>query len=121
MRHSPLPKVLFIEHRKRLVKKLPPGSVVVVHANDLYPTNADGTMSFVQNSDQFYLSGVDQEETVLILFPDAPDPKLREILFLKETSDLIAIWEGAKLSKEQAAERTGIPLHSIHWLDKFDQ
>ena len=91
--------------------------MVVVHANDIYPTNADGTMSFKQNSDLFYLSGVDQEETVLVLMPDAVDPKEREILFLKETSEQIAIWEGAKLTKEEARAATGI--ERIEWVDKF--
>jgi Xaa-Pro aminopeptidase len=99
---------------------LPPGSIVILHANDIYPTNADGTMLFHQSSDLFYLSGVDQEETILVLFPDAPDEKQREMLFLRETNEHIAVWEGEKLTREQAAERTGIPLSSIHWLDKFD-
>lgn len=120
MRYSPLPAPLFTAARKRLRKQLPPGSVVIVHANDIYPTNADGTMGFHQSSDQFYLSGVDQEESILVLFPDAPDEKQREMLFLRETNEHIAVWEGEKLTKEQAAERTGIPVTSIHWLDKFD-
>lgn len=120
MRCRPLPSSLFVEARKRLRKRLKPGSVVIVHANDIYPTSADGTMPFVQNSDLFYLTGVDQEETVLILFPDAPDEKQREMLFVRETNEHIAIWEGEKLTKQQAAEHTGIPLKSIHWLDRFD-
>ena len=120
MRYRTLPSSLFTGARKRLRKLLKPGSVAIVHANDIYPTSADGTMPFVQNSDLFYLSGVDQEETILVLFPDAPDEKQREMLFLKETSEQIAIWEGEKLTKEQAAERTGIPQRSIHWLDRFD-
>lgn len=120
MRHRPLPSSLFTDARKRLRKLLKPGAVAIVHANDIYPTSADGTMSFVQNSDLFYLSGVDQEETVLILFPDAPDEKQREMLFVRETNEHIAIWEGEKLTKEQAAERTGIPKSSIHWLDRFE-
>lgn len=120
MRYSPLPAPLFTAARRRLRKKLLPGSVVILHANDIYPTSADGTMDFRQSSDLFYLSGVDQEETILVLFPDAPDEKQRELLFLRETNEHIAVWEGEKLSKEQAAKRTGIPLSSIHWLDKFD-
>ena len=120
MRYDPPSKELFIENRKRLVKKLRPKSIAILHANDVLPSNADGVLPFVQNSDLYYLSGVDQEETVLVLFPDAPDPKHRGLLFLKETSELISVWEGEKLTREQAAERTGIPLHSIHWLDKFD-
>jgi Xaa-Pro aminopeptidase len=120
MRYRPLPSSLFVDARKRLRKKLKPGSVVIVHANDIYPTSADGTMPFVQSSDLFYLTGVDQEETVLILFPDAPDEKQREMLFVRETSEQIAIWEGEKLTKQQASERTGIPVKSIHWLDRFN-
>ncbi len=121
MRYSSPPKELFIENRRRLVKGLKPGSLAVAQANDICPTNADGVMGFVQNSDLYYLSGVDQEETVLILFPGAPDERMREMLFLKETSEHISIWEGEKLTKHQAAERSGIPLHSIHWLSEFDR
>jgi Xaa-Pro aminopeptidase len=120
MRYAPLPATLFVEARQRLRKLLPKGAMAIVHANDILPTNADGSLPFIQNSDLFYLSGVDQEETILIIFPDAPDPKMREMLFLKETSELIAIWEGAKLTKDQAVERTGIAKNAIHWLDAFD-
>lgn len=120
MRYTPLPASLFIAARKRLRKKLPPGSVVILNANDIYPTNADGTMNFCQSSDLYYLSGVDQEETILVLFPDAPDEKQREMLFVRETNEHIAVWEGEKLTKEHAAQRSGIPQSSIHWLDKFD-
>lgn len=120
MRYTPLPKELFIESRTRLSKKLPPKAAVFLHANDIYPTNADGTMPFVQNSDLFYLSGVDQEETVLVLFPDAPDEKQRAMLFIRETNETIAIWEGEKLNKERAAARSGIPVSSVHWLSDFE-
>tara|TARA_B100000900_G_C20508986_1_gene687161 strand:+ start:1 stop:1182 length:1182 start_codon:yes stop_codon:yes gene_type:complete len=82
------------------------------------PTNADGTMPFVQNSDLFWLSGVDQEESKLIIFPESSNPKHREILFLKETSDLIAIWEGEKLSKEKAFETSGIS--TVYWNTQFE-
>lgn len=97
---------------------LKPNSMVIVLANDIYPTNADGTMAFKQNSDLFYLTGVDQEETTLVLMPDAVDPKEREILFVKETSELIAVWEGEKLTKEQARAATGI--ERIEWSQAFD-
>ena len=120
MRYAQPSAPLFVNARKRLRKKLPPGSLAILHANDIYPTNADGTMAFHQSSDLFYLSGVDQEETILVLCPDAPDEKQREMLFLRETNEHIAVWEGEKLTREDAAKRTGIPLHSIHWLDKFD-
>lgn len=120
MRYAPLPKSLFVDARKRLRQLLPRGAVAILQANDVYPTNADGTMPFVQSSDLFYLSGVDQEETALILFPDAPDEKMREMLFLRETNEHIAVWEGERLTKEQAAERSGIPVSSVRWLGEFE-
>ena len=92
--------------------------MVILHANDIYPTNADGTMPFKQNNDLYYLTGVDQEETTLVLMPDAVDPKEREILFVKETSELTAIWEGEKLTKAQARAATGI--ERIEWANSFE-
>lgn len=118
VRYQPAPAELFIENRRRLAAALPPGALVILHANDIMPTNADGTLGFAQNSDLYYLSGIDQEETVLILFPDAPDPKQREILFVRETSELIAIWEGDKLTQTQARERSGI--QKIVWTSEFE-
>lgn len=118
MRYQPLPADLFIANRQRLYAKLPPNSLVIVHANDVLPTNADGSLPFIQNSDQFYLSGIDQEETILVLFPDAADPKQREMLFVRETNETIAVWEGEKLTKPQATERSGI--QRVHWLTDFE-
>jgi Xaa-Pro aminopeptidase len=92
--------------------------MVVLNANDVLPTNADGTMVFRQSSDLFYLSGVDQEETILVLFPEHPDPKLREVLFVRETNDHIAVWEGAKLTKTQAQLVSGIT--RICWTHQFE-
>lgn len=117
MRYKTIDKELFVSNRKRLVKELKSNSVVVVNSNDIMPTNADGTMRFRQNSDIFYLTGVDQEETILVLCPDFPDKKYREVLFLRETSDLIATWEGHKLSKEEATEATGI--ETVLWTSEF--
>ncbi len=114
MRYTPIDPQLFVENRARLRQLLPPRSLAVLNANDIPPTNADGTLGFVQNSDLFYLSGVDQEETVLLIFPDAADEKQREILFLRETNETIATWEGHKLTKDEARKRTGI--QRIHWL-----
>ena len=82
------------------------------------PTNADGTMKFIQNKDLFHLSGVDQEESILVIFPDAYNPEHREILFLKETNEHIARWEGAKLDKKSASECSGIK--TVYWLQEFD-
>lgn len=109
---------LFINNRKRLAAELKPNSIAVLNANDVMPTNADGSMRFKQNSDLFYFTGVNQEESILLLCPDAVEEKNREILFLRETSELIAIWEGKKLSKEEATELTGIK--NVQWLNSFD-
>ncbi len=117
MRYQPIDPQLFVQNRARLREKLPPNSLVVVNSNDILPTNADGTLLLRQNSDLFYLTGIHQEETVLVLFPDAPDEKQREMLFCKETSELIAIWEGDKHTKDSARETSGI--ERVHWLDEF--
>ncbi len=119
MKYQPIEPHLFVENRKRLYAKLKPNSVVVVHANDILPTNADGTLPFKQNSNLFYLCGIDQEETVLILAPDHPNENMREILFLKETSVDISIWEGFKLMKDEGARRSGI--NSVKWVSAFEQ
>lgn len=118
MRYDPIDPQLFLRNRERLRGLLKPDSIVIVLANDIYPTNADGTMAFKQNADLFHLTGVDQEDTVLVLMPDAKDPKEREILFVKETSEHIAIWDGEKLSKEQARAATGI--ERIEWSHSFE-
>jgi len=118
MKYAPIKNTLFIENRKKFMKQLKPGSVAVLHSNDIQPTNADGTMAFRQNSDLFYLSGIDQEESILVLFPEFPDKKMREILFLRETNEEIAIWEGHKYTKEEAIETSGIL--TIKWLSEFE-
>jgi Xaa-Pro aminopeptidase len=117
MRHLPIDTSLFIANRQRLAARLLPGSLAIVNANDILPTNADGTLLMQPNSDLFYLSGVEQEESVLMLFPDHPDETMREILFLRETSELLKIWEGHKLTKDEAIATSGI--RNIKWLDTF--
>lgn len=117
MRHAPIPQKLFIENRQRLAARLAPNSLVVVHANDLLPANADATLPMVANSDLFYLTGIEQEETVLLLAPDAFDEKLREVLFVRETSDLLKVWEGAKHTKEEATKLSGIK--TVKWLTEL--
>ena len=117
MRHAPIAPELFIENRRRLRALLPPGSLAIVNANDIPPTNADGSLMPVANSDLFYLTGVEQEESILVLAPDAHDEKMREILFLRETSEHIAQWEGHKLTIEEAKKRTGI--ERVKWLAEF--
>jgi Xaa-Pro aminopeptidase len=119
MRYKKIDKSLFVNNRKRFIKELKPGSVAVFNSNDIMPTNADGTMRFRQNNDLFYLTGADQEETILVLCPDYPDKKYREVLFLRETSELIATWEGHKLTKEEAREQTGI--ETVLWTSEFQK
>jgi Xaa-Pro aminopeptidase len=118
MRYEAIDNQLFIQNRNRLYTQLKPKSLVVLNANDILPTNADGTMVFKQSTDLFYLSGVDQEETILVLFPDHPDPKLREVLFVRETNDHIAVWEGEKLTKSQAQVVSGIT--RVCWTHQFE-
>lgn len=119
MKYSPIDNKLFVRNRKKFMAQMRPKSLAVFNSNDIYPIGADSTMPFVQAPDIFYLSGADQEETVLLLFPDAIDKKHREILFVRETNDHIAVWEGAKLNKDQAKEISGI--ETIYWLGEFDK
>src|ERR1019366_3628157 len=119
MKYSAIDSKLFIENRKRFSEKLKPTSIAIFVSNDMMPTNADGIMGFVQNSDLFYLSGIDQEETILLIYPDAVSGLQKEILFLKETSKTSAIWEGAKLTTEQATIISGIK--NIYWFNNFEQ
>ncbi len=99
--------------------QMKPKSLAVFNSNDIYPIGADSTMPFQQNRDIFYLSGVDQEESILVLFPDAPEEKHREMLFLTETNDHIAVWEGAKLTKEDAFDVSGI--RTVYWMKDFEK
>jgi len=117
MKYTTINKQLFIENRNRFIKKLKPNSIAVFNSNDIMPTNGDGTLNFKQNSDLFYLSGIDQEESILLLFPDSKNQEHREILFLKETNEHIAIWEGHKYTKEEATATSGIK--KVYWLSEF--
>lgn len=117
MKKVSLPAELFVENRRRLVERLPPNSLVILHSNDIMPTNADGTLGFHQNADLFYLTGINQEETILILAPNAFDEKLREVLFVREPNEHLTIWEGHKLSKPQAQGTSGIA--TVKWLTEF--
>lgn len=119
MRYEPINPELFISNRHNFVKQLLKCSLAVFHSNDVMPTNADGTLAFRQNNDLLYLSGIDQEESVLLLFPDAKDERNREILFIRETNEHILTWEGYKLSKEQAREVSGIK--HVLWTSEFKQ
>jgi len=118
MKYLPIDNQLFINNRKSFSKRLATNTIAIFNANDLMPTNADGTMPFRQNNDLFWLSGVDQEESVLVIFPDNIDESQREILFLKETNEHIAIWEGAKLTKEGALKTAGVK--TVYWLNELE-
>jgi Xaa-Pro aminopeptidase len=119
MKYSRIDSKLFIDNRKRFVKELSSNSLAVFNSNDIFGTSADSTLSFVQHSDIFHLSGVDQEESILVLFPNCKNKNHREILFLKETNEHIAVWEGEKLSKTQAYEVSGIK--TVYWLSQFER
>ena len=118
MRYKKIPSSLFIKNRKNFKNKMSSNAIAIFTSNDLMPTNADDMMGFAQNNDLFYLAGIDQEESVLLLYPDAELSENREILFVKETNDLIKIWEGDKLTKEKATEISGIK--NIKWLKDFE-
>ncbi|EIM75428.1 peptidase M24 [Nitritalea halalkaliphila LW7] len=119
MRYTTLPAALYQRNRDKLRAQLLPNSVAVLHANDILPTNSDGTMRFKQNSDLFYLTGIDQEQTILLLCPDCPDVQYREVLFIRETDAHIAIWEGHKYTKEEAQAASGVA--RVEWLSQFDR
>ena len=117
MRYQTIGSTLFANNRQKLIPHLKINSLAVFNSNDIMPTNADGTMPFKQNNDLFWLSGIDQEESILLIYPDNKNKQEREILFVKETSELIAIWEGAKLSKDAAFKVSGIK--TVYWLTNF--
>ena len=118
MKYTRLPSAVFTKHRQRFMAKLKPNSIAVFNANDIYPISADSTLPFEQHRDLFYLTGIDQEETILILCPDAKDPKHREMVFVRETNAHIAVWEGHKLTKSEVAAVTGID--HVQWTTDFE-
>jgi Xaa-Pro aminopeptidase len=118
MRHLSISSKLFSNNRKKLCGKLPDKAIAVANANDVLPTNADGTLPLHPNSDLFYLSGIEQEESLLVLFPDCSNPKHREILFVRQPSEHLKIWEGYKHSKEDAQKISGI--QTVYWIQDFD-
>ena len=118
MRYTPLSSNFYRSTRARFMDAISQGGLAVFNSNDIYPISADSTMPFQQHRDIFYLCGIDQEESILVLCPSAANKAHREILFLKETNEHIAIWEGEKLTKEKAQEISGI--ETIYWLNQFD-
>lgn len=119
MKYDRIDKALYIHNRERFVNAMQEDALAVFNSNDIYPISADSTMPFQQHRDILHLSGVDQEESILVIAPNATKPEHREILFLRETNDHIAVWEGEKLNKEQAFEVSGIK--TVYWLNDFDR
>ena len=119
MKYHLIDNQLFIKNRAKFIAQMKPKSIAVFNSNDVFTTGADTTLPFHQHRDIFYLSGVDQEESILVLFPDALDKKHREVIFVKETNGHIAVWEGAKLNKSQATKTSGI--ETVYWLSDFDK
>ena len=118
MRYEQIPNSLFIKNRKNFVSKMKPNTIAILTSNDVKHNNADDVMGFTQNNDLFYLSGVDQEDSILVLFPDAYKKNNKAILFVKETNEHIKIWDGEKLTKEQATAISGI--ERVEWLQDFE-
>ncbi|WP_299049545.1 aminopeptidase P family protein [uncultured Polaribacter sp.] len=119
MKYDLIDSQLFIKNRKNFMAQMKPKSLAVFNSNDIYPISADSTMPFEQHRDIFYLSGIDQEESILILFPDCPNEDLREVLFVRETNAHIAVWEGEKLTKQAATKTSGIK--TIYWLQDLEK
>lgn len=117
-RYQTIDKQLFIDNRKRFVAQLAPKSLAIFHSNDVMPRNGDASYDFKQNSDMYWLTGIDQEECAVVIFPDCPVEAYREALFLKRTNETIAVWDGHKYTKEEATAASGIK--SVFWIDEFD-
>src|SRR3954464_12248335 len=111
-RYGSIPALLFAENRARLRTLLRPNSLAVVNTNDVLPTNADGSLRLITNSDLFYLTGIEQEETILLLYPDAHDEKQRELLFIRDAPPELETSEGPKLTQDAARAISG--LHRAH-------
>lgn len=118
MKYQSINSELFVKNRAKFIAQMQPNALAVFNSNDIFSTGADSTLPFHQHRNIFYLSGIDQEESILVLFPDAKNTKHKEILFVKETNEHIAIWEGAKLSKKQATEVSAV--QTVYWLKDFD-
>ena len=118
MKYNRLPHTVFTQHRQRFMAQLKPKSIAVFNSNDIYPVSADSTLPFAQHRDLFYLTGIDQEETILVLYPDAKDSNLREVVFVRETNAHIAVWEGHKLTPAEATEVSGVP--TVKWTTEFE-
>lgn len=118
MRYKPLPAAFFERNRARLLERIPSNCAVLITSNDIMPTNADGVMPFKQNNDLYYLTGIDQEDTTLLLAPQFPDEELREILFLKKTNEHIKVWEGQKFTQKEGSRLSGI--NKVKWSESLE-
>lgn len=118
MKYTSINAQLFIDNRKRFVEQLPPNSMAILFASDEMPRSADQAFVFRQNPDLFWLSGIDQEKTILIIYPDCPNPMYREALFLRKTNEYIAVWEGHKYTQEEARTASGIK--QVFWEESFE-
>lgn len=118
MKYLPVDNELFTNNRKNFVSRIKPNSLAIFHSNDEYPRSGDQAFIFKQNPDFFYLSGIDQEQSILLLFPDCPNILYKEVLFLRQTNEHIAIWEGHKYTKDEARAASGI--QNIYWLGDFE-
>lgn len=117
-RYELIDKQLFIDNRVRFKTAMKPNSIAIFHSNMIMPRNGDASYEFKQNSDMFWLTGIDQEECAVVIFPDCPVAQYREALFVKRTSEQIAVWDGHKYNKEEATAVSGIA--NIFWMDEFD-
>jgi Xaa-Pro aminopeptidase len=118
MKYPPISNDLFTINRKNFVSRIKSNSLAIFHSNDEFPRNGDQTFTFKQNADFFYLTGIDQEQSILVLYPDCPNPLYREVLFLRQTNEHIAVWEGHKYTKEEAKDASGIS--QVYWLHELD-
>ena len=118
MKYLPINPKLFTENRKRFVKEMQPSSIAIFNSNDELPTNADQLFYFKQNSDLYWLTGIDQEDTMLVLYPNNPDKNNKEVLVLVRPNEAKEKWDGKRLTKEQAQQISGI--QNIVWLDSLD-
>ncbi|MDB5115721.1 MAG: X-Pro aminopeptidase [Mucilaginibacter sp.] len=118
MKYLQIENNLFTNNRKNFVSRIKSVSLAIFHANDEFPRSGDQTFIFKQNPDFFYLTGIDQEQSILLLFPDCPNLLYREVLFLRQTNEHIAVWEGHKYTKEEARAASGI--QNVYWLSEFD-
>ena len=118
MRYQPINSKMYVRNRAKLVARMKPGSLAIVNSNDEMPRSGDQTFSFRQNSDMFYLTGLDQEKCILCLCPSHPVESMREMLFTVKTNDMMVVWNGHKYTLEQVTEVSGVK--TVKWLDDFE-